>query len=142
MTLTLVNNGQADAALNRNAVSGWVMLADSKQTPIAEITLTDILYAAPPPSPLRIPRGGSEVMRVFRAKVTNGHWDEFGGAGLVMHRDCGDSCYPLASVPGEYYISGHLLIRDPEARPKPAGELVSDKVKLTVSKELGIRYGW
>jgi hypothetical protein len=138
MTVTLVNSGGTNATLDRNAITAWVAFEDSQHRPIDEILLTDILCAAPDPSPLLIPPGGRVVMRVFRAKSQDGNWDgrpaKHSSVGLVMHRDYGSSCYPLESVPGEYFVRGHLLVHDPDARPRPAGVIVSSPAKLTVAR--------
>jgi hypothetical protein len=140
MTANLVNTGKANVALDRNALSVWLSVTDTQHQSIGEIPFMDEIHAPGKASRLVVPSGGSKVVRVFGAQVTKGSWKGFGtsgkyeGVGLVVHRDAGASCYPLKDVPGEYFLRCHLRAGVAGAGTQPAIEIVSDKVKVFVTK--------
>jgi hypothetical protein len=140
ITVTLTNNGKAAVSLNRNAISAWITMTDSRRAPVHEIPFMDEIHAPGKPSPLMLPPGGSGIVRAFGGRVTRGHWKGFGDAGeyrgvaLVVQRDYGASCYPLTSVPGEYVLRCHLRLQEPGADASRTVELVSDEVRVRIAK--------
>ncbi len=139
IAVKLTNSGTTDVAIDRNKVSAWISVADSKEAPITELPFMDEICAPGKMSPLVVPSEGSAVVRVFGAQVTRGRWEGFGtsgkyeGVGFVLQRDAGASCYPLKTVPGEYVLRCHLRMQAPGgAGDQSAIEIVSDRLKLSV----------
>lgn len=140
ITVRLINSGETDLASNRNDLSVWLSVTDSKDVPVTELPFMDRIEAPSKGAPLGISVGESETIRVFPAQVTKGSWKGFGtlgeytGVGLVVQRDAGASCYPLRAVPGEYRLRCHLRIRSPEADPKATIQVVSDAARILIKE--------
>jgi hypothetical protein len=78
ISMNLTNDSKSDMTVDLNGMSAWITLTDSRHAPISEIPFLDEIVAPENRSPLFIPRGGSELVRVFGATVTKGSWNGFG----------------------------------------------------------------
>lgn len=140
ITIRLGNPAKTDLTVNRNDISVWLSVTDSQDTTIAELPFMDEICAPSKASPLVVSAGGSEIVRVFGARVIEGSWKGFGtsgeykGVGLVVQRDAGASCYPLRGTSGDYFLRCHLRIRPTEGDVQTAVETVSRKGRLSVTE--------
>jgi len=140
ITARLVNADKTDLTVNRDDLSVWLSVTDSHETTVAELPFMDEISAPSKAAPLVVSAGGSQIIRVFGAQVTEGSWEGFGtsgkfkGVGLVVQRDAGASCYPLSGIPGDYFLRCHLRIRSTEDDVPTTAEIVSPKVRVSVTE--------
>jgi hypothetical protein len=140
ITARLINSEETDLAVNRNDLSVWLSVTDSKDVSVTELPFMDRIEAPSKGASLSISVGESEIIRVIAAQVKKGSWKGFGtsgeykGVGLIVQRDAGASCYPLSAVPGEYSLRCHLRIRSSEAEPEAAIEIVSTAARILIKE--------